>query len=458
MKNKYFIEDLSRSYITMLFNAIKNCDSQKVIDLIRSSNIDVNIIEENLRLSPLHYAVECGNKDIVISILEHGADVNLHVGDIQTPIDIAVNACNLDMVKLLVENGADIDTCIDCEYHYTPLQNAINNNSYEITEFLLLSGADTDENYTSLYPLMFAIRNGNKEIVKLLLEYNASTDKIEYGEGYPINLAIRYGNIEIVDELLRHGANPNSSYRYSSCLKIPLHQAVYYHRVEIVKLLILYGADVDSKDSNGNTPMHLAVNEVQEDIIRTLLDSWANVTIINESLSTCLLGCYTTATFPISIKEMLISRTVLYKYINEDISINGLLFNWLIIESDEYSDQYKTECEKEISRMISYKIGSKCLFDVCFGKVNYKHLIRYLMNNEYCINEYKIYKKMLEKNILIAKERNTLIQDSLSKIDNLIDNKVLPVNNRWSALPVELKHMILCYLSNDDLKLIVDSK
>lgn len=442
----------------MLLDAIKNGDSQKVVDLIRNFNIDVNIIEDSAQLSPLHCAVQCGNKDIVISILEHGADINIHVGDIQTPIDIAVNAGNLDMVKLLIENGADIDTCIDCEYHYTPLQNAINNNNYDITEFLLLSGAATDENYTSLYPLMFAIRNENTEIVKLLLQYNASVDKLEYGEGYPINLAVRHGNVEIIDELLKHGADPNSSYRYSSCLKIPLHQAIYYHRADIVKLLTLYGADVNSIDDNGNTPMHVAVNEVQEDIIRILLNSWADITVINESSSTCLLGCYTTDTFPISIKELLISRTVLYKYINENISVNGLLFNWLIIESDAYSDHYKTACEREILSMISCKIGNKCLLDACFGRVNYKHLIRYLVNNECCTNEYEIYRELLEKNIAIAKERERLIRDSLTEIDNLLDNKVLTYSNRWSILPVELKHMILCYLSNDDLKVIVNSK
>ncbi|QRI43014.1 ankyrin repeat protein [Cheloniid poxvirus 1] len=442
----------------MLFNAIKNNDYNRVVDLIRHYNIDVNKIEDNEYISPLHYAVECGNKDIVISILEHGADVNLHTGDIQTPIHTAVNAGNLEMVKLLVENGADVDTCNNCEYHATPLQNSVNNNSYDITEFLLQSGADTHETCTILYPVMSAIKSENIEMLKLLLKYNASIDKMEHGDGYPINLAVRYGNFEIVHELLKHGADPNSSYRYASCLRIPLHQAIYYHNTDIVKLLIMYGADVNSIDDNGNTPMHLAVNEKQVDIVKILLDARADITIINGSLTTSLIGCYSSSQFPREITEMLISRTVLYKYTNANIIIDGLLLNWLVIESDEASNHYKIECEKEIINLVGIKIGNSCLFDACLGKVNYKCLLRYLINNKSYVNKCKIYREMLEKNILAANERDVLIKESLKSLESMIDNKVLSCDNRWNVLPIELKHMILCYLNNDELRIIVNNK
>ncbi|AYP74078.1 ankyrin repeat protein [Fowlpox virus] len=438
----------------MLFNAIKNNDHNRVVELIRRYNIDVNKIEDNTYISPLHYAVECGNKGIVISILEHGADVNLHVGYIQTPIHIAVNTGNLEMVKLLVENGADVDTCNDCEYHATPLQNSVNNNSYDITEFLLQSGADIHETYTILYPVMSAIKAENVEMLKLLLKYNASIDKIEHGDGYPINLAVRYGNVEIVHELLKHGADPNSSYRYASCLRIPLHQAIYYHNTDIVNLLIIYGADVNSIDDNGNTPMHLAVNEKRVDIVKILLDAWADITIINGSLTTSLIGCYSSSQFPSEITEMLISRTVLYKYTNADININGLLLNWLVIESDDVSNHYKIECEKEILNLVRTKIGNSCLLDACLGKINYKCLLRYISNNKSCVNECKIYREMLEKNILAAKERDLLIKESLTGLED----KVLSCTNRWDVLPIELRHMILCYLNNDELRIIVNNK
>ncbi|ARF02831.1 SWPV1-272 [Shearwaterpox virus] len=435
----------------MLFEAIKNNDNNKVIELIRYYNIDVNKIEDDIYLSPLHYAVEYGNKDIVVSVLEHGGDVNLHVGDIQSPIHVAINKGNIDMVKLLIENGADVDICCECEHHGTPLQNSIINNNYDITELLLTSGADTHDCYTSYYPLMTAIRLENIAIVKLLIRYKVNVDKMEHGDGYPINLAVRYGNIDIVKELLKYGANPNTSYEHCSCLRIPLHQAIYYNKVEIVKLLIAYGANVNSIDYNGNTPMHLAVNERQIDIVKILLDAWADITVVNELTVTCFAGCYS-STCPKKIIEMLISRTVLYKYTNAAISIKGLLFNWLTIESDDYCNNYKIKCEKEILKMLNVKIDNKCLLDVCLGKVNYKCLIRYIINNEdFCINEYSIYRELLEKNILAAKERDILIQNSLSGMESCLEN------NRWHTLPVELKHMILCYLSNDDLRIIVDN-
>lgn len=55
----------------------------------------------------------------------------------------------------------------------------------------------------------------------------------------------------------------------------PLHAAVYQRRDDVVRLLLDRGADVNATDHAGWTPLHMAVANGQLELARTLLDAGA---------------------------------------------------------------------------------------------------------------------------------------------------------------------------------------
>jgi ankyrin repeat protein len=84
----------------------------------------------------------------------------------------------------------------------------------------------------------------------------------------PMHLAVEYGNQEGIEMLFAKGADVNAKDKDGST---PLHLA---DNQDVVKLLLVKGADVNAKDKDGSTPLHLADNE---DVVKLLLAKGADV-------------------------------------------------------------------------------------------------------------------------------------------------------------------------------------
>ena len=124
---------------------------------------------------PLTTAVEAGDKDWILYLLQHGADPNIPAISRNTSMHLAIRE-NLDqsILQLLVDHGAD--------YTKSSLSRmAILSNNPSALEFLLQNGSDANAStaYAHHYGrdscrlLHFAAMQGDLESVKLLLDYNA---------------------------------------------------------------------------------------------------------------------------------------------------------------------------------------------------------------------------------------------------------------------------------------------
>ena len=92
--------------------------------------------------------------------------------------------------------------------------------------------------------------------------------------------AAAVGDIEAVKQHLAAGVDVNAIYEGQT----PLHLAATYgtpsianHRKEIVELLIAEGADVNTKDEDGETPLHLAALRGHKEIVELLIAAGADV-------------------------------------------------------------------------------------------------------------------------------------------------------------------------------------
>ena len=167
-------KDLSRD----LLNAVQNNDPERVRYLLENG-ANVNVRDRN-DYTPLHIAVKNNALKIVQLLLQYGADVNAAPKWFyrKTPLHIAVRNRNYELVELLIKHGADINAREGGKYDYTPLHIAIKKCDCRMVEILLKCNADANAKTKDGYlPIELAYRHCEK-VVPLLRRSDVS-DGIE---------------------------------------------------------------------------------------------------------------------------------------------------------------------------------------------------------------------------------------------------------------------------------------
>jgi ankyrin repeat protein len=243
-----------------LFSAIEK--SPDMVKLLLEKGASANIISINTimwtgSMSPmlprgtpaLIVAILYDQKESVRLLLEKGADVESKDSD-GNPALISALEKSPDMVKLLLEKGASANTMTS----------------------------------TGIAALILAIQNDQSESVRLLLEKGADTSSKDWNGDAALILAIKKSP-DMVKLLLETGASANTISAGSMSLRLPrgtpaLIVAILYGQKESVRLLLEKGADVESKDSDGNPALILAIKE-SPDMVKLLLEKGESANTIS---------------------------------------------------------------------------------------------------------------------------------------------------------------------------------
>ena len=161
-----------------------------------------------------------------------------------------------------------INRNIKDEMGWTALHFAANNLSYYMVRLLIVSGFDIHVKNNKLFtPLHCAVarkKNINKqsEVIQLLLSKKADVNAKNDWEWTPLHFAVQNNSRSIAKLLLKHGADINQG-AYIECpfqgKNTPLHIAIYNKHVAMVEFLIKKGANINAQNSNGLTPLDLAI-------------------------------------------------------------------------------------------------------------------------------------------------------------------------------------------------------
>ncbi len=228
-----------------------------------------------------------------IALLAERADPNQAEADGTTPLHWAVQHDDADLVTRLLAAGAEVAATND--YGATPMSEAAVAANPAVLAALLDAGADPDSpNADGQTALMVVARGGNTAAARLLLERDADVNAREQRKGQTALMwAVAQSHPEMVKLLLERGAEVDARSTVNEWERMvtaeprqknlmsggftPLLYAARQGCLECARQLVAAGAAIDLTDPDGVTPLLSALLNAHFDTAKYLLEAGAQV-------------------------------------------------------------------------------------------------------------------------------------------------------------------------------------
>lgn len=271
----------SRSNLDMLYQASKGGLMAVVLRLLVEDPTLVNqmvFLEDQGRPtydSCLAAACFYCHANVVQILLDRGANPNLPVFGGRTCLMIAVIGGHEEIFNLLIDSGADVNQLDNNDSG--PLHAAILNKRYNLGGDLLFRGANYNQSTRDGYtPAYLAAYSGDETFINLLLPYRQqptlhgvlNIDGLSCEQMSPVGIAMHFRHINVVKILVAAGAELNQENQKTS----PLKSACRMGFIDIVHLLLDAGADPKLISTCGNAPIHVATINGCRDIVKLLIE------------------------------------------------------------------------------------------------------------------------------------------------------------------------------------------
>ena len=242
---------------------------------------DVNTQDEAGN-TPLHRAAQSGKTDLILTLLEGGADALALNSEGQTPLALAnAQNPNSSAAKLLAQTTREkarkrlSARGIAQEEYSKALFRAVNEGDTELIRLLPAAGANINaKDADGKTPLRCAAEGGRTDAVRLLLGIGADVPAALSNGWGELHLAAAGGLTDRVRELLETGADVNAR---DEAGNTPLYQAASNGHINATRLLLAAGADVNAKNKDGWTPLHWAALQDRTTALPALLEAGADV-------------------------------------------------------------------------------------------------------------------------------------------------------------------------------------
>ena len=238
----------------------------------------VAILNDYLSQS-LFNALNSSRARLAEKLIEGGANVNVQNNEGDTPLHIAVMEGLLDIVKKLIAEGANVNA--QNSAGDTPLHIAVKLKNFTITRVLLLAGAETDKkNHKGDTPYSLASDNKMTCFLREMRKHLPSDNPLEEKKG--VKRASQPAASASEDALLPMASAEMHGFDADASINDRLIEVVKNGSCKKLQGLLRGGLrDINCRDSNGNTLLHLAVLRGHEGIIKDLLSRNADISVKN---------------------------------------------------------------------------------------------------------------------------------------------------------------------------------
>lgn len=210
--------------------------------------------------TPLHYAAEWNLSDAICSLIQKGAKTEALNANGESAVFAAVKEDSVETISVLVENGLVIDSKNRLgrdNLGNTPLHAAVKWNAYSSAEKLIALGVDVDaQNLSGKTALSEACRLAKKDIAVLLIKNGADINATDATGRTVLMDAIAGMNEEMVRLLLGYGANVQIQELFG---RNAYHEVALTGNVQIITLIRTAGGNPLSRDSRGDSPFSLVL-------------------------------------------------------------------------------------------------------------------------------------------------------------------------------------------------------
>lgn len=248
---------------------------QETIHLLCQNGADVNLTTPEKGYSALRWALAHKHTKVAQQLIQYGADIETKAVDGSTAFISAAQNGDEDMVWTLIQAGAKLD--VQDNHGASALHYAAMSENRSIVWLLVMRGADLSlRDNQGLGVLDWAVQRGNFSMVWLLVEsggHQLLTSTAASGMNV-LHRAANLGHAEIVRFLLSRGG-PSPDEKDGEDMT-PMHYAVSQKRDEVVRILTEHGVKLDVRGNRGMTPLVLAASQRNLGIMRTLLDRGAS--------------------------------------------------------------------------------------------------------------------------------------------------------------------------------------
>lgn len=238
----------------------------------------INALCEETLMSPLHVAVKAQQVCSVLSLVE--LDVRLDIQDINgdTVFHLAATTTK-DIIQALTMNCANAIINIKNNRGCTPFHLACMVDKTDCVMEFLKAGVDVNLHciLDRREPEMGSATDSPSRCMKDVLDMYSNrffNSDIKHG-GTPLHWA---KTPELTEVLIEHGCNVNARNFQGDTA---LHVMVKRSRLACSVALLSHQADVDIQDADGNTPLHLAVKSGDLSLVQTFITFGADVNKMN---------------------------------------------------------------------------------------------------------------------------------------------------------------------------------